>query len=94
MIDVSVPSTPRTESEVRSVTRTAVIGDVGGYVAHLRDALGLGWAARHRVVHVDDLAQVMGWPDQPDRALRVAATVVADGQTYTWSFTTGSPPTE
>ncbi len=22
------------------------------------------------------------------------ATVVADGQTYTWSFTTGSPPTE
>lgn len=26
-----------------------------------------------------DLATVMGWPDDPDRAARVAATVVADG---------------
>jgi A/G-specific adenine glycosylase len=30
-------------------------------------------------VHVDRLAAVMGWPAQPDRALRVAALVVADG---------------
>ena len=26
-----------------------------------------------------DLAAVMGWPDDPDRARRVAATLVADG---------------
>ena len=26
-----------------------------------------------------DLPRVMGWPDDPDRAVRVAATVVADG---------------
>jgi A/G-specific adenine glycosylase len=39
----------------------------------LVDALRLG------PVTVDDLAAVMGWPDDPLRADRVAATVVADG---------------
>lgn len=39
----------------------------------LVDALRIGPVA------VADLARVMGWPDQPDRAEQVAATVVADG---------------
>ncbi len=30
-------------------------------------------------VPAEDLARVMGWPDDPERAARVAATVVADG---------------
>ena len=61
MIDVSVPSTPRTESAVGSVTRSAVIGDVGGHVAHLRHALGqLGvtdttWPNDLHVIQVGDL---------------------------------------
>lgn len=61
MIDVAVPSTPQNESEVRSVARTAVIGDVGGYVAHLRHALGqLGvtdstWPDDLHVIQVGDL---------------------------------------
>lgn len=38
----------------------------------LVDALRLG------PVPAADLARVMGWPDDPDRATRVAATVVAD----------------
>ncbi len=36
-------------------------------------------ALRTAPVPAPDLAQVMGWPDDPDRAVRVAATVVADG---------------
>jgi A/G-specific adenine glycosylase len=36
-------------------------------------------ALRHAPVAIDDLPAVMGWPDDPDRAQRVAATVVADG---------------
>ncbi|WP_421120756.1 A/G-specific adenine glycosylase [Aquihabitans daechungensis] len=36
-------------------------------------------ALRIAPVPVADLATVMGWPDDPDRAARVAATVVADG---------------
>jgi A/G-specific adenine glycosylase len=34
---------------------------------------------RSREVDVEELAQVMGWPDDPPRAARVAATLVADG---------------
>jgi hypothetical protein len=30
-------------------------------------------------VPVGRLADVMGWPEEPDRAVRVASTVVADG---------------
>jgi hypothetical protein len=30
-------------------------------------------------VQADDLAAVMGWPEDVDRAERVAATLVADG---------------
>jgi hypothetical protein len=30
-------------------------------------------------VHSRDLAMVMGWPDQYDRARRVAQSLVADG---------------
>jgi A/G-specific adenine glycosylase len=36
-------------------------------------------ALRRRPVSPGDLASVMGWPDAPDRAARVAATVIADG---------------
>jgi A/G-specific adenine glycosylase len=36
-------------------------------------------ALRRGPVAFDDLPAVMGWPDDPDRAARVAATVVADG---------------
>ena len=36
-------------------------------------------AVRSGPVPSEDLARVMGWPDDPDRARRVAATVVADG---------------
>lgn len=36
-------------------------------------------ALRRGVVHERDLAAVMGWPEDPARAARVAATVVADG---------------
>jgi A/G-specific adenine glycosylase len=36
-------------------------------------------ALRDGEVREDDLAVVMGWPDDPGRATRVAATVVADG---------------
>jgi A/G-specific adenine glycosylase len=36
-------------------------------------------ALRRRPVHHDDLAATMGWPTDPERARRVAATVVADG---------------
>lgn len=36
-------------------------------------------ALRRGPVPVADLAEAMGWPDQPDRAARVAATLVADG---------------
>jgi A/G-specific adenine glycosylase len=36
-------------------------------------------ALRRGPVAVADLAAVMGWPDTPERAARVAATVVADG---------------
>jgi A/G-specific adenine glycosylase len=36
-------------------------------------------AIRAGTVPADDLASVMGWPDDPERARRVAATVVADG---------------
>jgi A/G-specific adenine glycosylase len=35
-------------------------------------------ALRHGPVSIADLASVMGWPDDPERAIRVAATVVAD----------------
>ena len=40
--------------------------------ARLVDALRVGPVA------ATDLAAVMGWPEDPDRAARVAATVVAD----------------
>ncbi|MGH9274856.1 MAG: A/G-specific adenine glycosylase [Acidimicrobiales bacterium] len=36
-------------------------------------------ALRTRDVTTADLAMVMGWPDDPDRAERVAATVLGDG---------------
>jgi A/G-specific adenine glycosylase len=36
-------------------------------------------ALRHRTVGAADLAAVMGWDDDPDRAARVAATLVDDG---------------
>ncbi|MFV0523102.1 MAG: A/G-specific adenine glycosylase [Acidimicrobiales bacterium] len=36
-------------------------------------------AVRRAPVPADRLAEVMGWPDDPDRAGRVAAAVVADG---------------
>lgn len=36
-------------------------------------------ALRHRSVGAAELATVMGWPDDPERAARVAAGVVADG---------------
>jgi A/G-specific adenine glycosylase len=36
-------------------------------------------ALRRGAVTSDTLAEVMGWPDDPPRAARVAATVVADG---------------
>lgn len=36
-------------------------------------------AVRAAPVPTDELASVMGWPDEPDRAARVAATVEADG---------------
>ena len=36
-------------------------------------------ALRHRPVAVDALAELMGWPDSPERAARVAATLVRDG---------------
>lgn len=36
-------------------------------------------ALRHGEVHEGALATVMGWPDDPDRAARVAATLVGDG---------------
>jgi A/G-specific adenine glycosylase len=36
-------------------------------------------ALRERVVSVDDLATVMGWPDDPARAERVAAQLVDEG---------------
>lgn len=36
-------------------------------------------ALRSGPVRADALAQVMGWPDDPERARRVAATLVADG---------------
>jgi A/G-specific adenine glycosylase len=36
-------------------------------------------ALRRDAVAVGELAEVMGWPDDPDRAARVAATLVTDG---------------
>jgi A/G-specific adenine glycosylase len=36
-------------------------------------------ALRARTVAVDELARTMGWPDEPERATRVAQTLVADG---------------
>ena len=36
-------------------------------------------ALRRAPVHHDDLARTMGWPDDAERARRVAATLVADG---------------
>ena len=36
-------------------------------------------ALRHQPVAVDALAELMGWPDSPERAARVAATLVRDG---------------
>lgn len=36
-------------------------------------------ALRSGPVRAAELAAVMGWPEQPDRAVRVAATLVADG---------------
>lgn len=36
-------------------------------------------ALRHQPLEGDALAQAMGWPDDPDRARRVAGTLVADG---------------
>lgn len=36
-------------------------------------------AMRNGSVSAADLPTVMGWPDEPDRAARVAATLVADG---------------
>ena len=35
-------------------------------------------ALRHGAVQSEDLARVMGWPDDPERAARLAATLVAD----------------
>jgi A/G-specific adenine glycosylase len=42
-------------------------------------------ALRDGPVAVADLAEVMGWPADPERAQRVAATVVADGLAVTAS---------